>query len=66
MPDQPRTPQFNLRLPSEDRAQLIALAKARNERDLLGSGASAVVRRLVKGYLSRHRAEIPDNWRDYL
>lgn len=66
MADQPKTPQMNVRVDRELRAQAIAIARVRGERDALGTGVSAVVRRSLTRYVTTHKDELPDWWRDLL
>lgn len=54
MPDQPKTPQMNVRVDADIRRKAIAIAKIRKERDELGFGASVVVRRALARYVSRY------------
>ena len=58
--------QMNVRLWRTQRAQAVALARVRNERDALGGGASAIVRTALAEYIARHEDELPDWWRDLL
>lgn len=55
MPDQPKTPQFNVRVPEDLRREGVAIAKLKQERDELGFGLSVVVRRAIKQYVARNR-----------
>lgn len=57
---------MNVKVEREMRAQVVALARVRGEKDALGSGASAVVRRALADYLAKHKDEIPAWWRDHL
>lgn len=66
MADQAKTPQMNVRVEREMRAQAVAIAQVRGERDELGRGVSAVVRRSLGRYVARHKDELPDWWRDLL
>ncbi len=66
MADQAKTPQMNVRVERELRAQAVAIARVRGERDPLGAGISAVVRRCLSRYVTRHQDELPDWWRDLL
>jgi hypothetical protein len=66
VPDQPKTPQMTTRIDRQLRAQAVAIARVRKERDDLGFGASVIVRKAIRDYVRRHRDQLPDNWRDYL
>lgn len=66
MADQPKTPQMNVRVEREVRAQAVAIARVRGERDDLGTGVSVIVRRALARYVARHQDELPEWWRDLL
>lgn len=55
MPDQPKTPQMNVRVDEATRRKAVAIAKIRKERDQLGFGASVVVRRALARYVAQHK-----------
>lgn len=46
------------------RRQLHHIARARKERDVLGWGATVVVRRAVDAYIRKYRNLLPDDLRD--
>jgi Arc/MetJ family transcription regulator len=54
MPDQPATPQMNVRVPEDIRTKAIAIARIKKERDRYGFGASVVVRRALARYVAQH------------
>lgn len=60
MPDQPKTPQMNVRVDAEIRRKAIAIARIRKERDTLGFGASVVVRRDLARYVKKYEHLLVD------
>lgn len=66
MPDQPKTPQMTTRVDRELRAQAVAIARVRKERDALGFGASVIVRKALADYVRKHQDQLPADWRDLI
>lgn len=65
MPPKPRAaPQHPVGVPDRLWDQVASIAEARDERDLIGKGVSAVARRLFRDYVRKHRALLPDDLRD--
>jgi hypothetical protein len=56
VPDQPKTPQMTTRVDAQLRADCVAIARIRKERDELGFGLSVVVRKALKDYRRKHAA----------
>jgi hypothetical protein len=54
VPDQPKTPQMTTRVDAQLRADCVAIARIRKERDELGFGLSVVVRKALRDYRRKH------------
>lgn len=60
MPDQPKTPQMTTRVDAQLRADCVAIARKRRERDALGFGLSVVVRKALADYRRKHADLLDD------